>query len=125
VNIIIALTIIAASHRNPFQYVEPAPKPAPKIVQQTAPPPVIVQAPVVVEVPTIPAPPKFPYQLIGRFGRVRDPIVAFVGNGQVITVRVGDTIDDMFVVRTIGVESVEIGYVNRPETLRLQLDGSV
>lgn len=126
-NIVIALTLLAASHRNPFQYVEPPPvKVKPVVVQQAAPPPVVVQPPVGLEVPTtIPAPPKFPYHLIGRFGHMRDPIAAFAGNGQVVTVRIGDTIDDTFVVRGIGIESVEIGYVNRPETLRLQLDGSV
>jgi len=126
VNIIIALTLLAASHRNPFQYVEPPPvKATPKVIVQQAPPPPVIVQPVVEVQPGPPPPPHFPYELIGRFGLVRDPIVAFVGNGQVITVQIGDTIDDTFVVRSIGIESVEIGYVNRPETLRLQLDGSV
>ncbi|PYQ29544.1 MAG: hypothetical protein DMF56_11300 [Acidobacteria bacterium] len=126
-NILIALTLLAASHRNPFQYVEPQVKVERRALSPPAKAPAPVEEPRRAESPPLheDAPPKFPYQLIGRFGLVRDPIVAFVGNGQVITARIGDTIDDTFVVRGIGVESVDIGYVNRPETLRLQLDGSV
>ena len=117
--------VLAASHRNPFQYVEP-PRPKPKVVKQVVQPPapavVETPAPVIVETPP---PPEFSYQLIGVFGRRHEPIAAFVGKGQVITVQNGDTIDDTFVVHRIGINSVEIGYVNRVETLRVQLDGSV
>ena len=72
-----------------------------------------------------PQPPAFPYQLIGRFGRMEDPIAAFSGKGQVITVQRGDTIDGTFVVVSIGANFVEIGFVNRTEIQRVVLDGSV
>jgi hypothetical protein len=124
--LIAALVLAAISHRNPFQYVEP-PKPKPKAVverpavsppepepRRAESPPLHVEAP---------PPPEFPYHLIGRFGRTGDPIAAFSGKGQVITVQNGDTIDDTFVVRSIGADFVEIGYVTRSETLRVQLDG--
>ncbi len=123
-SLIAAIVLVAASHRNPFQFVEPPPA-KPKVVKkEEAPPPepVVVAPPVVVDTtPVIPPPPAFQYQLIGRFGRGDNLIVAFSGKGQVITAQVGDTIEDTFVIRRIGVDSVEIGYVNRPETVRLQL----
>jgi hypothetical protein len=123
VSLIAAIVLVAASHRNPFQFVEAPPAP-PKIVKKEAPPPepVVIAPPVIVETkPVIPPPPAFPYQLIGRFGRGENLIVAFSGKGQVITAQLGDTIEDTFVIRRIGIDSVEIGYVNRPETVRLQL----
>ena len=125
--ILIALALLAAPHRNPFQYVEP-PKPKPKAERKATPPPVVVETPQVIVYPTTPLPeppPAFPYQLIGRFGRAEDPIAAFSGKGQVITVQRGDTIDGTFVVVSIGASFVEIGFVNRTEIQRVVLDGSV
>jgi hypothetical protein len=125
-----ALTPVAAFHesrsvRNPFAYVEPPP--APVVVAATEeppqPPPVIVVAQ-----PESPRPnplPAFPYRFIGRFGPDDDPLAAFTRDGEVITVRRGATIDGQFLVRTIGIESVEIGYVQRDGTIRLSLDGNV
>jgi|SRR6185503_14574706 len=130
-HLIAVIVLVAASTRNPFQYVE-APKPKPKPVKKAVerrplrPPVSEPVTPPAAEAAAAPPPlPEFPYHLIGRFGRNDDPIVAFSGKGQVITVRTGDTIEDTFIIRRIGLESVEIGFVNRTETLRLQLDGSV
>lgn len=123
-SLIAAIVLVAASQRNPFQFVEPPPPKAKIVKKVEAPPPqpVVIVPPVVVETaPVIPPPPAFPYQLIGRFGRGDNLIVAFSGKGQVITAQVGDTIEDTFVIRRIGIDSVEIGYVTRPETLKLQL----
>ncbi|HJQ38255.1 MAG TPA: hypothetical protein VKB93_14050 [Thermoanaerobaculia bacterium] len=126
-SLIAAIVLVAASQRNPFQFVEPPPaKPKDRGAAAFRPPEnaggLKPAAPSVVETaPVIPPPPAFPYQLIGRFGRGENLIVAFSGKGQVITAQVGDTIEDTFVIRGIGVDSVEIGYVNRPETVRLQL----
>lgn len=99
------------SERNLFAYKEPPPPPPPRII---APPPVIVQPPpptppAPVE-PQAPQPPPFPYHYIGTFGTAGNPIATFSGNGQIINVRVGETIDGKFILRSIGIESVEIGY---------------
>ena len=114
--------------RNPFQYVEPPPvnveverrplRPpvtAPEVAAPQAPAPEAGAAP--------PQPPRFPYHLIGLFGRVDNPIAAFVADDRVITVQLGDTIDGEFVIRRIGIEGVEIGFVHHPSTQRVQLDG--
>jgi hypothetical protein len=106
---------------NPFQYMT-RPAPAKKIAPKPA-PVVEVQAPVVVEpeVPRRPDPPRFPYRFIGMFGPVDKPIVAFVADDRVVTVQLGAEIDHQFVLRSIGLESVDIGFVNDERTVRVQL----
>jgi hypothetical protein len=64
--------------------------------------------------PPPPVPPDFPYKFIGSLGRSDNPIAAFSGNGEIINVRVGDTIDNKWILRGIGVESVVIGFVGFP-----------
>lgn len=124
--LLLAMSISAQQRRNPFQYVEPPPAPvkqqrvvAPVVVAVPEPPPV-VSAP---STPAEPAPPKFPYHFIGRFGHDDDPIVALVSDDRVVIAQAGDTIDGEFVVRSIGLRSIEIGFASHPSTIRLQLDG--
>jgi hypothetical protein len=64
--------------------------------------------------PPPPEPPAFTYKYIGTFGSTANPIATFSGNGQIINVRVSDVIDGKFVLRGIGIESVEIGFVGFP-----------
>ena len=64
--------------------------------------------------PPAPVPEKFTYKYIGTFGTAANPIATFNGNGQIVNVRVGETIDGKFILRSIGIESVEIGYVGFP-----------
>ncbi|HEV8657685.1 MAG TPA: thrombospondin type 3 repeat-containing protein [Thermoanaerobaculia bacterium] len=64
--------------------------------------------------PPKPVPPPFPYKYIGTFGSASNPIAAFTGNGEIVNARVGDIIDGKFVLRSIGIESVEIGFVGFP-----------
>jgi hypothetical protein len=101
------------SERNLFAYKEPPPPPPPP-----PPKPVVVQPPIVAPPsdapPPAPVPPTFPYKYIGTFGRPDDPIATFSGNGQLVNVRIGETIDGKFILRSIGIESVEIGYVGFP-----------
>ena len=70
--------------------------------------------PPVPPLPPPPEPPAFTYKYIGTFGSTANPIATFNGNGQIINVRVGDVIDGKFVLRGIGIESVEIGFVGFP-----------
>lgn len=64
--------------------------------------------------PPKPVPPAFTYRYIGTFGSASNPIATFNGNGEIINARVGDVIDGRFVLRSIGIESVEIGFVGFP-----------
>ena len=64
--------------------------------------------------PPPPVPPAFDYKYIGTFGSASNPIATFNRNGEIVNVRVGDVIDGKFVLRSIGLESVEIGFVGFP-----------
>ena len=64
--------------------------------------------------PPKPVPPPFTYKYIGTFGNASNPIATFNGNGEIINARVGDVIAGKFVLRGIGIESVEIGFVGFP-----------
>ena len=122
--LLLTISISAQQRRNPFQYVEPPPAPvkrvATPVVVAPPQPPQIASAPAM---PTQPAPPRFPYHFIGRFGHDDDPIVALVSDDRVVIAQAGDTIDGEFIVRSIGLRSIEIGFVSHPSTIRLQLDG--
>ena len=108
------------SQRNLFAYKEP-PRPPPP----PPPPPVaVVVQPVVPQPPPPPAapqPPPFNYKYIGTFGRPENPIATFSGSGQIVNIRVGETIDGKFILRTIGIESVEIGYVGFPPDVKSRI----
>lgn len=64
--------------------------------------------------PPPPVPPQFTYKYIGTFGSPESPIATFSGNGEIVNVRVGETIAGKFILRNIGIESVDIGYVGFP-----------
>jgi hypothetical protein len=64
--------------------------------------------------PPVPVPPQFTMKYIGTFGPANNPIATFNGNGEIVNVRVGETIDGKFILRSIGIESVENGYVGFP-----------
>ncbi|MEO8032847.1 MAG: thrombospondin type 3 repeat-containing protein [Acidobacteriota bacterium] len=76
-----------------------------------------------VPVPVKPVPPSFDYKYIGTFGSVASPIATFAANGEIINVRVGETIAGKFILRSIGIESVQIGFVGFPadETRRIAM----
>lgn len=106
------------SERNLFAYKEPPPpppRPQPKVVYIPPPPqpPAPVQPPVPMP-PPVPQPPPFPYHYIGTFGTPSNPIATFSGDGKILNVRAGETIDGKFTLRSIGIESVEIGFVGFP-----------
>jgi hypothetical protein len=102
------LSHTAGSTRNLFAYREPEIPPARPAVFQ--PPPVVVDVPVapppviVEERPRL----RFPHRYIGRFGPKDRPIAAFARDGDIVTVKVGGRIDDRFVLRSVGVESVDV-----------------
>ena len=72
--------------------------------------------------PPAPVPPPFTgYKYIGTFGPATNPIATFTGNGQIVNVRVGETFDGKFILRSIGIESVEIGYVGFPTDVKTRV----
>lgn len=77
---------------------------APPVVETSGP---IVITATVEPLPVAPPPIPFPYRYIGRFGPPQNVVAAFTREGEVLTVRAGDRIG-AFVLRTIGLESVEI-----------------
>lgn len=64
--------------------------------------------------PPAPRPPQFTWKFIGVFGRPDNPIAAFAREGEIVNARAGDTIEGKFVLRRIGIESAEIGFVGFP-----------
>ena len=71
--------------------------------------------------PPKPVPPAFDYKYIGTFGSSSNPIATFDRNGEIVNVRVGDAIDGRFILRSIGIESVEIGFVGFPPDERQRI----
>jgi hypothetical protein len=64
--------------------------------------------------PPVPVPPAFDYKYVGNFGSPQNQLAAFTRNGEIVNARVGDTIDNKFIIRRILIESVEIGFVGFP-----------
>lgn len=97
------------STRNLFAYAErkePVARPA---VFHPAPEPVVVAPAVIVPQPAEERPrARFTHRYIGRFGPDHRPIAAFARDGVIVTVRVGERIDERFVLRSIGMESVQV-----------------
>jgi hypothetical protein len=64
--------------------------------------------------PPKPKPPQFTWKFIGMFGRPQSPIATFTRDGEIVNAKAGDVIEGKFILRRIGIESVEIGFVGFP-----------
>ena len=64
--------------------------------------------------PPAPQPPPFTWKFIGMFGRPQSPIATFAREGEILNARVGEVIEGKFILRRIGIESVEIGFTGFP-----------
>jgi hypothetical protein len=62
----------------------------------------------------IPPPPEFVGKYVGNFGTKSRPIATFSINGEIVNVRLGQTFAGQFILRNIGIESVDIGFVGYP-----------
>jgi hypothetical protein len=65
-------------------------------------------------VPPPPVPPPFTFKYIGTFGSASRPIATFSSEGEIVNVRVGQQFGGKFILRSIGIESVEIGFIGFP-----------
>jgi len=64
--------------------------------------------------PPTPAPPEISFKFIGSFGPKEAPIAVLVLGDQTVNARVGDTVFERFIVRKVGYESVDVGFVGFP-----------
>jgi hypothetical protein len=71
--------------------------------------------------PPPPVPPQFTYKFIGMFGQPQNPIATFTRDAEIINARVGDVIEGKFILRGIGIESAEIGFVGFPADVRQRI----
>ena len=63
-----------------------------------------------------PRPPDVTFKFVGTFGPKAHPIAVIQEGDKVYNVRVGDVLFDKFVLRSVGYESIDIGFVGFPET---------
>lgn len=71
--------------------------------------------------PPPPVPPQFTWKFLGVFGPAQNPIATFAREGEILNVRVGEMIEGKFILRHIGIESAEIGFVGFPPDQRQRI----
>jgi hypothetical protein len=104
------------SRRNPFTFGAP-PTPTPNLTPRPTPVPRVTMPPRTgPPTPTprtdgLPPPPRFDRQYLGYLGPERLPIAVFRKDGEVEVAVPGDVLDGKFILRGVGFESVEIGFV--------------
>jgi hypothetical protein len=62
-----------------------------------------------------PKPPDVTFKFVGTFGPRTHPIAVIQQGDQVYNVRAGDVLFDKFVLRSVGYESIDVGFVGFPE----------
>ncbi len=123
--------------RNPFLFGAP-PTPTPHAVTPSPTRPIVRRSPPATPTPRMargadgsvrPPPPPFDRDFIGHFGPLNLQVAAFRAQGEdpdiaeIEVAKVGDVLDDIFIIREIGFESVMIGFVgyDRSEDTRVPL----
>ena len=71
--------------------------------------------------PPAPVPPQFTYKFIGMFGPSSSPIATFTRDGEIVNAKAGEILEGKFILRSIGIESVEIGFVGFPPDVRQRI----
>jgi hypothetical protein len=95
--------------REPTPVPPPLPTPAPTI------PPMHGPLPPPPPTPT-PAPPEPTFKLIGIFGPRDRPIATLINGDEQILAREGDVVLGRWIIRKVGYESIDVGFVNFPPT---------
>jgi hypothetical protein len=63
-----------------------------------------------------PRPPEITFKFVGTFGPKGHPIAVILDGDKVYNVRAGDILFDKFVLRSVGYESIDIGFVGYADT---------
>jgi len=114
----------AGTGRDLFHFPPPTPLPTPTPVPPPPPAPgdprFVGPLPPPPPPPT-PAPPEIPFRFIGTFGPRGRPIAVLVAGDQLVNARAGDVVFDRFILRKVGYESIDVGFVGfaPSETRRL------
>jgi hypothetical protein len=66
--------------------------------------------------PPTPKPPDITFKFIGTLGRKAHPIAVVVQGDQVFVAQAGDTLFGKFVLRKVGYESIDVGFIGFPES---------
>jgi hypothetical protein len=82
----------------------PTPRPMPTLPPMQGPPP--PPSP-----PPTPTPPEITFRFIGTFGPKDRPIAVLVSTDKVVNARAGDVVYDRFILRRVGYESIDVGFV--------------
>ncbi|MCA1581957.1 MAG: hypothetical protein LC796_11330 [Acidobacteria bacterium] len=106
----------APGSRNIFDLRAPTPIPPPTPTPAPAPPPAPGSAAFIGPLPPppptpTPAPPEIGFKFIGTFGPKDRPFAVLVQGDQIINARMGEVVFDRFIVRRVGYESVDVGFV--------------
>ncbi|MDX1501021.1 MAG: hypothetical protein R3325_01575 [Thermoanaerobaculia bacterium] len=103
--------------RDPFRFEvarrpppPPPPRPAPRPAQQRP----VEQRPAPAQ-PAGPQPPPVDFTYLGSFGPDGGRIAVFTDRAEIYNARVGEVVKEKFVVRGIGYESADIGFLDFPK----------
>jgi hypothetical protein len=112
--------------RNIFDIREPTKPPPPTPTPAPPPPPAPGSAAFVGPMPPppptpTPVPPEISFKFIGTFGPKDRPIAVLVSGDQLLNAHAGDLVFDRFILRSIGYESVDVGFVGYPDTVTKRL----
>lgn len=114
------------TERNLFDLRPPTPRPLPTPTAAPPPPPRPGEAAFVGPLPPppptpTPAPPDIPFKFIGTFGPRDRSFAVLVLGDQIVNARAGEVVFDRFILRRVGYESVDVGFVGfaPTETRRL------
>ena len=112
--------------RNIFDPRQPSPTPPPTPTPPPPPPPApgssLFVGPLPPPGPTpTPVPPAISFKFIGTFGPKDQPIAVLLQGDQLLNAHSGDVVFGRFILRNIGYESVEIGYVGYPPAVTQKL----
>ena len=106
----------AAASRDLFDFRQPTERPLPTPTPPPPPPPgpgdprFVGPLPPPPPPPT-PTPPEITFKFIGSFGPRERPIAVLVQADQVVNARAGDIVFSRFILRKVGYESIDVGFV--------------